>query len=271
MEPDARLGAALGERAHRVDRGRRRRADRRDDRGRLVERRSRGASGTRRRPEPCRSSSPRIRAAFSIEKWACSERVHDAAGAQRPRGGERGERRGRCGVLDVAVQAGRQPEQLGEPVQHDLLELGRRRRGDPRHRVHVQRGDEELGEDPGLRARVREIGEEARVVPVREPGHDHLSRSASTSANGSARSGGDGRQAARGSRPARRRRRRAVRRRLEVGRDPVGGGGEIVPEGHRGARKGKRCRCTVTSRDVSRKPLIGAACAAARSASTCAC
>src|SRR5581483_5522945 len=45
---------------------------------------------------------------------------------------------------------------------------------EPRHRVHVQRRNEQLGEDARLGARVRKPREEARVVPVRERREDQL-------------------------------------------------------------------------------------------------
>jgi hypothetical protein len=98
-------------------------------------------------------------------------------GAVRPQVARRGQRRERgrgCGVLDVPVQAFRKTEELSHPVDGELLELGRRRRGAPQHRVHVEGGGEELGEDAGLGPRDGEVGEEARVVPVRDPGEEHL-------------------------------------------------------------------------------------------------
>ena len=90
------------------------------------------------------------------------------AGLRLPRRGERDHRARRGGVLDVAVQAVRQPEQLREPVERQLLELLQRRRGAPEDPDLVQPGAEQLGEDARLRAGGREVGEEARALPVRD-------------------------------------------------------------------------------------------------------
>ena len=169
--------------------------------------------------------------------------VDDSARPKRSRGRERRQRRRRRGVLDVAVQAGRQPEELREPVQRDLLELGRRRRGRPRHRIRVQRRDQQLGEDPRLR-----------------PGVRRSRRRSAGDSSGSA----PGRSARRG-RAGRRRRARAARARdgqprpqlarphggnhrplgdpLQVGRDPLGRGREIVTEAHPGRRFRIRSTC----------------------------
>ena len=167
VQPDARLLTAARELGHGVDGRRRRRPDRRDDGGRVVEREVRAHPelvvdldlAELEADEPRRLLDAEVR---------LLRRVDDTAGPQRPRCRERCDRRRRRRVLDVAVPAARQPEQLREPVQHRQLELGRGRRREPRHRVHVQRRDQELGEDPRLRAGVREPGEEARMVPVRE-------------------------------------------------------------------------------------------------------
>ena len=91
-----------------------------------------------------------------------------ALGRDVARGRERGERRGGRAVLDVAVPGRRQAEQVGEPGERDLLELGRGRRRAPEHRVLVERRDQELGEDARLGRGDAEVREEARVVPVRD-------------------------------------------------------------------------------------------------------
>src|ERR671919_1845368 len=75
---------------------------------------------------------------------------------------ERGESRRRRRVLDVAVQAVGQAEELTEPVDGKLLKLGRSRRGAPQHRVHVEGGGEELREDARLGPGDGEVREEAR-------------------------------------------------------------------------------------------------------------
>ena len=62
-------------------------------------------------------------------------RAHDQRPAGRIAGGrQRGERRGRGGVLDVPVPPVGQPEQLRHPVEHEALELRRRGRGPPQDR-----------------------------------------------------------------------------------------------------------------------------------------
>ena len=91
--------------------------------------------------------------------------------ARRDQRGERG-RRGR--VLDVPVPAVREPEQLPRPVGRAQLELGRGRRGAPEDRDLVQRRRDQLGEDPRLGGGDGEVGEEARVLPVRERRDDQL-------------------------------------------------------------------------------------------------
>ena len=74
----------------------------------------------------------------------------------------------------MPVEAPRKADQLPHPVEDELLELGGGGRRPPEHRVDVQRGDQELRQDPRLGARDREVGEEARVVPVRDAREEHL-------------------------------------------------------------------------------------------------
>ena len=177
VEPDARLGAAPGE-LRRPGRPRSTRSCRPSPRPR-----SRPSSGKSvRHPE------------LVVDRDACAARARGSAPPSRPRSAPAPRRRpprpGRsaraaASAARVEVEAvssmwpcspGGQPEQLGEPADDDLLELGRRGRGHPRHRVDVERGGQQLGEDPRLRAGVGEVGEEARVVPVREPRHDQTRR-----------------------------------------------------------------------------------------------
>ena len=70
-------------------------------------------------------------------------------------------------------QASRQVEQLAHPRERQLLELRHRGRRPPEHAVGVHRRRQQLGEDARLRARDREVGEEARVIPVRDAGQQH--------------------------------------------------------------------------------------------------
>ena len=67
----------------------------------------------------CRKVEPRIFTAFSTDEWACSEATTTRSSGVLPRRGQRDKCRRRRGVLDVAVPAGRQAEQLRHPVEHD--------------------------------------------------------------------------------------------------------------------------------------------------------
>jgi len=99
---------------------------------------------------------------------------HDPAG-ERLSGGRQGcERRGRGRVLDVAVPLPRQSQQLCEPVHRHDLELGRGRRGPPENLGHVEGRRQKLGQDPRLRPRRREVGEEPGMLPVGDPRQQDL-------------------------------------------------------------------------------------------------
>ena len=145
---------------------------------------------------------------------------------------ESGHRPGRRSVLEMSVQAGRQPEQLREPVERHLLELLQRRRGAPEDSDLVQPGDQQLGEDPRLGAGGCEVGEEAGALPVRDRRQEHVVEVA---------------QDRRERLSALGRRRRELRAQLarldlgedgklahalEVRRDPVEGRGAVVAEAH---------------------------------------
>ena len=86
--------------------------------------------------------------------------------------GAQGGRRG--GVLDDAGKAGRKPDHLPEPVEDDLLELGRRRGGLPDHALGAEAGRQKLPQDRGRAVVGREVGEPARVLPVGDARHDDL-------------------------------------------------------------------------------------------------
>ena len=81
------------------------------------------------------------------------------------------QRADRCGVVDDAFEGLRQPDQPSQPGERHRLELRRGRRRAPEHRLLVERRRQELGEHPGRAARDREVGEEPRVVPVGQSGH----------------------------------------------------------------------------------------------------
>jgi hypothetical protein len=62
------------------------------------------------------------------------------------------QRRDRRRVVDHALERVGQADQLAQPAERHLLELGRDRRRPPEHRLLVQRGREELRETPGALA-----------------------------------------------------------------------------------------------------------------------
>ena len=101
----------------------------------------------------------------------------------------------------------RQPERLAQPVDDHALELGPARRRPPQHRVLAERGDEHLAEHAGPRRSRGEVGEEARVLPVRSR---------------SGRSGTACRRASRRGSPASRAERPAAPRRRSRARSPAG-------------------------------------------------
>ena len=63
-------------------------------------------------------------------------------------------------------------EQLHHPVEHQRLQLGARGRRHPAHPLHAQAGREQLTEDRRIRRVRREVGEEARVLPVDDARQD---------------------------------------------------------------------------------------------------
>ena len=63
-------------------------------------------------------------------------------------------------------------EQLDHPVEHQRLEFGARRRRDPAHALHAEPGGQQFAEDRRERVVRREVGEEVRVLPLGEAGHD---------------------------------------------------------------------------------------------------
>ena len=88
------------------------------------------------------------------------------------RGSQREHRRDRGGVVEKAEPAAGQAKHLAQPIGRDLLELRRRGRGAPEHRLDVERGDEQLAKDAGHGGRGREVAEESWVVPVGDAGND---------------------------------------------------------------------------------------------------
>ena len=100
-----------------------------------------GVDGARRGPPPRRADRDEDRLA---------RRPLDHAA---PAGARRGERLGKA-------------EQLHHPVEHQRLQLGARGRRHPAHPLHAQAGREQLTEDRRIGRVRREVGEEARVLPV---------------------------------------------------------------------------------------------------------
>ena len=84
---------------------------------------------------------------------------------------QRGDRRR---VVDDALERRRQPDQLAQPAEGDFLQLRGRRRRAPQHRLHVEAGGEHLREHAGAAGADREVGEEPRMVPVRQAWNDDL-------------------------------------------------------------------------------------------------
>ena len=77
-------------------------------------------------------------------------------------------------ILDDAGKAFRQAERLAHPVDDPRFEFGGRRRGLPQHALRGHRRDQVFGDHRDGRRIGREIGEEARMLPVRHAGHDLL-------------------------------------------------------------------------------------------------
>ena len=115
-------------------------------------RRRRASDGTSGRPASPRAATSRP-AASRAAASAISDEV-DAVSVSSP------------------SNAVRQPEPLAQPVDDDLLELGADRRRPPQHRVLAERRGQHLAEDARARRGRREVGHEARVLPVgRVGGH----------------------------------------------------------------------------------------------------
>ena len=79
------------------------------------------------------------------------------------------------GVVDHTEKALGQAQRVAQPFERDFFDFGRRRRGPPQHPVDVERRRQQLGEHGRLRASDGEVGEETRMVPVRDArDHDAL-------------------------------------------------------------------------------------------------
>ncbi len=121
-----------------------------------------------------RSSIPSMRASLSAAECACSEQTTTF----RPVSSRAAIRAVRVEVEAVSsmcpCQLAGRPSSWASQSRVTQLELGRGGRGAPEERHLVERGREQLGQDRRLRAARREVGEEARRLPVGDPRHQHL-------------------------------------------------------------------------------------------------
>ncbi|WP_245268485.1 hypothetical protein [Mesorhizobium sp. WSM2561] len=83
-----------------------------------------------------------------------------------------GERRRRCRILHDAGKPFRQAERLTHPVDDARLEFGRCRRSLPEHALRGHNRDQIFGHHRDRCGIGREIGEEARMLPMRHAGQD---------------------------------------------------------------------------------------------------
>ncbi len=125
---------------------------------------------------------PSVMPAFSTDECACSEvyitrprRIAARAGFRirhlaRRRDGVQGA--DGSGVVDDAEEFLGQAHPLAQPPERHLFELGERGAALPQHAVDIEPGGQHLGENPRLRGRDGEVGEEARMVPVGQRGND---------------------------------------------------------------------------------------------------
>src|ERR1039458_9902188 len=86
---------------------------------------------------------------------------------------QRDERARGRGVLDDAAPRLREADHLPHPVARDLLELRERGARLPREAQDAESGAKKIAEHARWRAVAREVAEELRMLPMREPGYDH--------------------------------------------------------------------------------------------------
>ena len=129
----------------------------------------------------------------------------------------------------MAVEPRRQPEELREPVERHLLELLQRGRRAPEDPDLIEPRDQQLREDSWLGGGRREVREEARALPVREPRHEHRVEVAEHARRTApASSGGEEGSAARIVSGLDLREDGKLGRALEIGRDPLDRGRAVV-------------------------------------------
>ena len=182
MEPEALGLGDSGGLGDRIDRGRRCRADRRDNRDRPEAGLSITRDGLAKvvdlHLEPIVRRDPDQRPAPQAERHAglldrrvrllrcvCAHGRDIAPGCLAGAGqsDERG-RRGR--IRDEPIERFRQPDGLAQPADDDSLELRGDRRRPPEHRVLADRSGQHLAEDPGPGRGSPEVRQEAGVLPV---------------------------------------------------------------------------------------------------------
>ena len=195
----------------------------------------------------------------------------DVAPRHVPRGDQRCEGRGGGRVLDVAVPAFGEAEQLSHPVCDAQLELRRGRGSAPDERDLVQRRGEQLGQNRRLRRGDGEVGEEARALPVRHGRQEKLVEVAQDVGELLRLLGSRRRQLCRQLAGLDLRKHRQVADPLEVARRPLERGGAVLPEiAHFPLRR--RTRRRLRSWVSSVEPTLTAASSApCRAASRCAC
>jgi hypothetical protein len=129
VEPGAGRLAEIRERRHRIDGGHRRRPHSRDDRGDSAALELLRDGGYEHPEVAVGRHLPRLEAEQPggfLHRRMSVLGEHDCPAPGAMAGGDEGrEGRGRGGVLDVAVPAGRQSKELGQPVHDVRLELGR--------------------------------------------------------------------------------------------------------------------------------------------------
>ena len=81
--------------------------------------------------------------------------------------------RDRCRVVDHTFERVGQADEPPEPRERDRFELGRRWRRAPQHRLLIERGAQKIREHARRAGGGREVGQKSRMVPVRQPGHEH--------------------------------------------------------------------------------------------------
>ena len=230
VEPGTGCVRPPGELAHRVDRSERRRAHSRDDTRRVVEVVAVDAHPqlvVHRNLAQLHPEHPRVLFHGRMRVLGAHD---DVAPRHVPRGDQRCEGRGGGRVLDVAVPAFGEAEQLSHPVCDAQLELRRGRGSAPDERDLVQRRGEQLREDRRLRRGDCEVGEEARALPVRHGRQEKLVEVAQDIGELLRLLGSRRRQLRRELAGLDLRKHRQVADPLEVARRPLERGGAVLPE-----------------------------------------